>query len=226
MLRNKVMFRNEEGFSLVELAIAAAAAVTIGAIAVTVSTGTSAAISSKARAGKTTADSYNSSVVYNPDVAVATGLVNLFTNGGFEALTPNKIVYGSRTTSANGNAHTGSWSVQSSYDSTTTYYDPNDSTIILYTYYNNNHLTVGLDGYTVGQKYSISFWYKGNASNLTVFGTSVAINPPSGGWNYYKVENLTATALGDLRFGSGNSFDSPDAYWVDDVTLVAGPTAL
>jgi hypothetical protein len=78
------MVKSEKGFSLVELAVAAAAAVTIGAIAVTVSTGTSAAISSKARTGKTTADAYNSSVVYNPDVAVATGgtsLVNLILNG-------------------------------------------------------------------------------------------------------------------------------------------------
>ena len=57
------MFKNESGFSLVELAIAAAVAVTLGAIAVTAATGTSAVLSSKANAGKVAADTYNSTTV-------------------------------------------------------------------------------------------------------------------------------------------------------------------
>lgn len=178
---------------------------------------------SKIRLGSTNSINFKNSIdlnrVFAPVVA-SVALTNLFANSSFEAATPNKIVYGTRTT---GVAKTGTYSVMSGYDSTTDYNDP-DTGDLMYRYYNNNHLTISLDNYTVGQKYSISFWYKGNASTLIVFGS---VTPIAGGgtYAYYKVENLTATAGGTLAFSSGNSMDSPDVWYIDDVWLVAGATA-
>lgn len=63
----KIFKTNENGFSLVELAIAAGLAVALAATAVTVLSGTTANLSSKALASKTTLDCYNNEVVSNAD---------------------------------------------------------------------------------------------------------------------------------------------------------------
>jgi hypothetical protein len=57
------MFKNESGFSLVELAVAAAVAVALGAVTITVLNGTASGISSDAAAAKTSADNYNQSAI-------------------------------------------------------------------------------------------------------------------------------------------------------------------
>jgi hypothetical protein len=54
---------NEFGFSIVELAIAAAVSVALGAIVITAATGTSAVISSKGNVAKNAANTYNSTTV-------------------------------------------------------------------------------------------------------------------------------------------------------------------
>lgn len=64
--------QNEEGFSLVELAVAAAVAVALGAVAVTVLSGVSANISSEATLGRDTADceTHNMLAYYNINAGV------------------------------------------------------------------------------------------------------------------------------------------------------------
>ena len=57
------MLKNENGFSLVELAVAAAASIILGAIAITAATGTQAVISSKGNVAKNNMNTYNSTTV-------------------------------------------------------------------------------------------------------------------------------------------------------------------
>ena len=57
------MFKNEEGFSLVELAVAAAVAVALGAVAVTVLTGVASGISTDAQGAADASDAYNTSAI-------------------------------------------------------------------------------------------------------------------------------------------------------------------
>jgi hypothetical protein len=154
--------------------------------------------------------------------AASSGLTNLFANSSFETASPSNVVYGSRVT---GNANTGSYSVMSGYDSITEIYDP-ETSILMYTYYNNNHLIVQSPTavLTIGQRYSISFWYKGAASTATFCGSTLAVS--GGSFVYYKIENVIATTTSaTLTCSSGNSMDSPDVWYVDDVWVVAGATA-
>jgi hypothetical protein len=215
------MVKSEKGFSLVELAVAAAAAVTIGAIAVTVSTGTSAAISSKARTGKTTADAYNSSVVYNPDVAVATGgtsLVNLILNGSANTATPvpNNISGGYYRSTVYYKTAPASWQeADIGNNPELSFYQPSANLVS-------------------GQKYSLSWWARtdplGNPTTMhTVYlgsftgGTGSLTFTPTSTWTYYKIDGLTSNFTGAAYFifqSGGN-----DSAVIDDVTLVAGPTA-
>ena len=59
------MFKNESGFSLVELAIAAGLAVALAATAVTILSGTTATLSSNAAGAAGTSSAYNSNVLTN-----------------------------------------------------------------------------------------------------------------------------------------------------------------
>lgn len=63
----KIFKTNENGFSLVELAIAAGLAVALAATAVAVLSGTTADLSSKAVTSKTALDCYNNEVISNSD---------------------------------------------------------------------------------------------------------------------------------------------------------------
>lgn len=76
------MFKNENGFSLVELAIATGLAVALAATAVTILSGTTATLSSNANGAAGTSSQYNTDVLANasgtpaaPAVAVTMGAV-------------------------------------------------------------------------------------------------------------------------------------------------------
>lgn len=71
------MFKNENGFSLVELAIAAGLAVALAATAVTVLSGTTATLSSNANGAAGTSSQYNTDVLGN-----ASGAAGSSNNGG------------------------------------------------------------------------------------------------------------------------------------------------
>jgi hypothetical protein len=213
------MFKSEKGFSLVELAVAAAAAVTIGAIAVTAATGTSAVISSKARAGKTTADSYNSSVVANPDVAVVTAptFINLVSNSSFTS-----GVTGWNGTFVNNYADTTIF--RTAPASLYTYYDVTNDIIPVVSYNQSNALTVG-------QTYSLSLWIRNPNVARTFyiqFGNNVmttASLAASSSWQYVKFENVVANSTNLNIFIQANSGDILNAFNIDDVTVVQGATA-
>ena len=212
------MFRNEEGFSLVELAVAAGVAVTIGAVAITASTGTSAVISSKASVGKNVAETYNSSVVLNPDAAIAAGqtFINLVDNSDFGASIAGWEGVGntSRDTSV----------FRSAPASLNTYYDGDN---IPYATYSRNSVL------TVGQRYSLSFWIKNSVTrNFLIYfagnrQASVSI-PGSSSWQYIKVENVAADnaymAITVFPLWEANGLYSVP-FNIDDVTVVKGATA-
>jgi hypothetical protein len=224
LLHNKVkiVIKDEKGFSLVELAIAAAAAVTIGAIAVTVSTGTSAAISSKARTGKTTADTYNSSVVYNPDIAVTTAptitYTNLITNPSFTVdmtdWVGNFATY--RTTSI----------FRSTPASLTSYLDADGSPPFVQ-YYKSNATSYATP-------YSFSAWIRNPSESRafaiqfiaggTLCNTTTAIIPASTSWQYIKVENCLSGGSGTLMV-SASPLSGTTEFQIDDVAVVQGATA-
>ena len=67
------MFKNENGFSLVELAIAAGLAVALAATAVTVLSGTTASLSSNANSAAGTSSQYNTDVLANASGVVSNG---------------------------------------------------------------------------------------------------------------------------------------------------------
>lgn len=75
----KIFKTNENGFSLVELAIAAGLAVALAATAVTVLSGTTATLSSEANVSKNSIDCYNTSALANENVT------NCNTGGGTTA---------------------------------------------------------------------------------------------------------------------------------------------
>jgi hypothetical protein len=227
------MFKSEKGFSLVELAVAAAAAVTIGAIAVTAATGTSAVISSKARTGKTTADSYNSSVVSNPDVAVATGLVNLFVNGDFETSQVNiGSAYGGWRGTTAGIAHSGIGYANSGQNYLPVFDNSGNEIGSTPSYSGINLYSPGYNP-PMGKTYSISFWIKCPGGKDPVvanfLGSKLTITiPPT--WTYYKIENVTNTssiyamyAISLSIADTASTVQNP--FYVDDVSIVEGPVA-
>lgn len=101
------------------------------------------------------------------------------------------------------------------------YYDSSETQAV--EYFDANMLTVGT-------AYSLSFWarraiagnnvtvrfYSGNSTEVTV------ITPSASTFQYFKIENILCTGA-----TSGGFFiDSPSDFYIDDVAIVAGPTAL
>jgi hypothetical protein len=148
-------------------------------------------------------------------------LVNLFPNSSFENATGNTISRGARNFGA---AHTGSSFVVSDYASTTDYYD-SETSAYLYSYYNDNHITVSGGTAVIGQRYSISFWYWNANGTANFFGSSISVSIGSG-WTYYKIENVLATGTTfTLDISLGTSFNQPVDAHLDDIWVVAGATA-
>jgi len=82
---------------------------------------------------------------------------------------------------------------------------------------------------TIGQAYSLSFWVGGpnSQTNAVTFyaGTAskfAAVDMPSSGWTYYKIENVVCTGNTTLSI----QFNAPYAWTIDDISVVAGATAV
>jgi hypothetical protein len=83
-----ILFRkNEQGFSLVELAVAAVVAVALGGITVSVLSGTASSISSDAVVAKDNADCYNSEVIASKGESASCAGSNGGGNGGGSGIT-------------------------------------------------------------------------------------------------------------------------------------------
>jgi hypothetical protein len=102
-----------------------------------------------------------------------------------------------------------------------TYYDSSETQVV--EYFDANMLTVGT-------AYSLSFWARREftANNVTVRfysggNTEVEVIAPSTStFQYFKIENILCTST-----PSGGFFiDSPSGFFIDDVAIVAGATAL
>jgi len=88
-------------------------------------------------------------------------------------------------------------------------------------YFNANMLTVGT-------RYSLSFWaraiYPGFPITVTFYtgsGSTITINPSTTAFEYFKIENQLCTAT-----NGGIFIDSLADFYIDDVAIVAGSTAL
>jgi hypothetical protein len=82
---------------------------------------------------------------------------------------------------------------------------------------------------TIGQAYSLSFWVGGpnSQTNAVTFyaGTaskSVAATTSGSGWTYYKIENVVCAGNTTLSI----QFNAPFLWTIDDISVVAGVTAV
>lgn len=162
--------------------------------------------------------------------AVVSGaLTNLFPNNGFESSTPNNIgsSYGAYRDTQAGVARTGT-GYAASGQLTFPILDDNGDQIGTEYSYSGISFTIPGFSFTVGQKYSASFWIKcpggKDSTTLRFFGSTLAITIPAT-WTYYKLENVTATTTYTVFSLSDTAITPQNQFYVDDVWLVAGATA-
>jgi hypothetical protein len=102
-----------------------------------------------------------------------------------------------------------------------TYYDSSETNAV--EYFNASWLTVGT-------AYSLSFWARNDIAGNNVLvrfysGTNsevISITPSASTFQYFKIENILCTGT-----PSGGFFiDSPGFFFIDDVAIVAGATAI
>lgn len=88
-------------------------------------------------------------------------------------------------------------------------------------------------GLSAGQRYSLSFWIRNTEASKTFtvqFGASqgARVIPASSSWQNVKFENVLATtsSMGISIYTTDGSYPYLGSFNIDDVSVVAGPTAL
>jgi hypothetical protein len=170
-----------------------------------------------------------SGIVASARAVVSGALTNLFPNNSFESGTPNNIgsSYGAYRDTQAGVARTGTGYALSGQQTFPIFDDNGDQ---IGTEYASSGMSLTTPGFsfTVGQKYSISFWIKcpggKDPTTLRFFGSTLLITIPAT-WTYYKLENVTATTTFTVFSFSDNATTPQNPFYVDDVWVVAGATA-
>jgi len=145
--------------------------------------------------------------------AAAVAPTNLVLNGSATTTSTTNYVLGSRSTSA---FRTTPASWLAGFDG--------GSELYVVEYYATSVLTVG-------SRYSVSIWAKNNAVSQDVvlqayFGSnllSLTQTPTTSAWINYKIENALCSGNGNLDIFV---YATDSNFYVDDITCVAGPTAL
>jgi hypothetical protein len=147
-------------------------------------------------------------------VKAASGPTNLFINGSATTATPISFINGE-------------------YQRNTTYFKTTPAAWQQNDQGNGPALTYfAASTLTIGNTYSISWWSRSdplNAPSLNTFaplsfvgGTGTLTFTPTGTFTYYKLEGMTANSTNAyLKWSNPNN----DSTIIDDIWLIAGPTA-
>lgn len=86
---------------------------------------------------------------------------------------------------------------------------------------------------TVGQRYSLSIWVRSSGGIPITIRLSCGSNAltltetvPSGVFTNYKIENVLCSGHTGLSVGIQDNYSETGFFWVDDVSVVQGATAL